>query len=119
MAIYKQNAGDSGKGKIIYNVGIVKGIVRLAVEDVEGVAIQNKKKSSRKSTDDIKVEVVNGNINVSVSVDVYYGFSIPDVAYNIQRNIKHSVESMSKYKIGNIDVKVNGVIFPDDTIVID
>lgn len=119
MAIYKQNAGDSGKGKVIYNVGIVKGIVRLAVEDVEGVAIQNKKKNAKKSADDIKVEVINGNISVGVCVDVYYGFSIPDVAYNIQRNIKHSVESMSKYKIGNIDVKVNGVIFPDEAPVID
>ncbi len=45
---------------------------------------------------------------------MYYGYSISDVAYDIQRNIKHSVESMSKYKIGNIDVKVNGVIFPDE-----
>ncbi|MBO6262644.1 MAG: Asp23/Gls24 family envelope stress response protein [Clostridia bacterium] len=54
-------------------------------------------------------------MNVSVIVNIYYGYSIPDVAYNIQQNIKHSVESMSKYKIGNIDVKVNGVIFPDES----
>ncbi|MBE5742227.1 MAG: Asp23/Gls24 family envelope stress response protein [Clostridiales bacterium] len=114
MTVYKNNTIGSGKGKVVYNVGIVKGIVRLAVEDVEGVAIQNKKKYSKKSVDDIKVEVVNGNINVSVNVEVYYGYSIPDVAYNIQGSVKHSVESMSKYKIGTVDVKVSGVIFPDE-----
>ena len=113
MSNFKLTANEKEKGKVVYNVGIVKGIVRLAVEDVEGVAIQSKNKA-KKSAESIKVDVVNGAINVSVSVDVYYGYSIPDVAYNIQRNIKHSVESMSKYKIGNIDVKVNGVIFPEE-----
>ncbi len=119
MAVYKHNT-DESKGKVVYNVGIVKGIVRLAVEDVEGVAIQDKnKKAVKKSSDGIKVETSNNNINVSVNVDVYYGYSIPDVAYNIQRNVKHSVESMSKYKIGTIDVKVTGVIFPDENSVAD
>ena len=113
MADYKDN-GSEKKGKVIYNIGIVKGIVRLAVEDVAGVAIQYKKRTVRKSTDGIKVDCVNGLINVSVTVDVYYGYGISDVAYDIQRNIKHSVEAMSKYKIGNTDVKVNGVIFPDE-----
>lgn len=111
--MYKGNVDKSENGKVVYNTGIVKGIVRLAVEDVAGVAIQDKK-SSRKSTDSIKVEAVNGNLNVGVSVDVYYGYSIPDVVYDIQKNIKHSVESMSKYKIGAVDVRVDGVIFPEE-----
>lgn len=118
MAVYKHK--DESKGKVVYNVGIVKGIVRLAVEDVEGVAIETKNKIRKNTDSGIKVDVTNsGNINVSVIVDVYYGYSIPDVAYNIQRSIKHSVESMSKYKIGNIDVKVNGVIFPEENTVSD
>lgn len=107
------NADRVGKGKVVYNAGIVNGIVKLAVEDVSGVAIQNKK-TPKKTADCIKVDVSSGNVNVSVSVDVYYGYSIPDVVYNIQKNIKHSVESMSKYKIGNVDVKVEGVIFPEE-----
>ena len=119
MTVYKHNS-DESKGKIVYNVGIVKGIVRLAVEDIEGVAIQNKKKGAKTNSDSIKVSVSpNGTIDVSVNVDVCYGYSIPDVASNIQRNIKHSVESMSKYKIGNIDVKVNGVKFLEEHVVND
>lgn len=114
--MYKGSANNSGKGKIVYNTGIVKGIVRLAVEDVAGVAIKDKK-SSKKSSDCIKVEVLSGNINVGVSVDVYYGYIIPDVVYNIQKNIKHSVEAMSKYKIGNVDVKVDGVLFPEENAI--
>ena len=113
MAYYKRQTEEENKGKIVYNVGIVKGIVRLAVEGVEGVAISNNR--VKKHTDDIKVETDGDAISVKVSVNVYYGYSIPDVAYNIQQNVKHNVESMSKYKIGNIDVKVNGVIFPEES----
>jgi len=114
MASYKANPKSENKGKVVYNVGIVKGIVRLAIDDVPGVSIQNKKRSVTKSKDGIKVDVSGGEINISVIVDILYGYSIPEVAYNIQKNIKHSVESMSKYKIGNVDVKVNGVIFPEE-----
>ena len=114
--MYKGNFEKSGKGKVVYNTGIVKGIVKLAVEDVAGVAIQNKR-SPKKSADCIKIEVSSGSINVNVSVDVYYGYSIPDVVYDIQKNIKHSVESMSKYRIGNVDVRVDGVIFPEENAI--
>ena len=48
---------------------------------------------------------------------MYYGYSIPDVVYDIQKNIKHSVESMSKYRIGNVDVRVDGVIFPEENAI--
>ena len=74
MSELKNSAGER-KGKVVYNIGIVKGIVRLAVEDVSGVAIRSRKKSPT-NTDGIKVDFSN--------------------------------------KIGNIDVKVNGVIFPDE-----
>ncbi len=116
MSYNKNRVDGESKGKVVYNVGIVKGIVRLAVESVEGVAVQAKKKRVQKNSDDIKVEMVGGAITVKVTVDVYYGYSIPDVAYNIQQNIKHNVESMSKYKMGAIDVKVNGVIFPEENV---
>ena len=46
MSVYKRRTEDDNKGKVVYNVGIVKGIVRLAVEDVAGVAIRKKKKNS-------------------------------------------------------------------------
>lgn len=116
MSSYKGRTADENKGKVVYNVSIVKGIVKLAVENVDGVVIRGKNKLANKNTDDIKVETVNGAINVKVSVDVYYGYSVPDVAYNIQQNIKHNVESMSKYKIGDIDVNVNGIIFPEENM---
>ena len=113
MAAYKKNIESENKGKIVYNVGIVKGIIRLAVEDVVGVAMQKTGRSS-KNSDNIKVEANGGKIDVSVNVDILYGYSVRDVAFDIQQNIKHSVESMSKYKIGKIDVRVNGVIFSEE-----
>ncbi len=64
MSDLKNSTGER-KGKVVYNIGIVKGIVRLAVEDVSGVAIRSRKKSP-KNNDGIKVDFSNGQINVSV-----------------------------------------------------
>lgn len=114
MSVYKRHTDNGNKGKVVYNVGIVKGIVRLAVEEVSGVAIQKNNKSRNNVSDDIKINENDGKIDVNVTVSVYYGYSVPDVAFDIQQSIKHNVESMSKYKIGNIDVKVNGIIFSEN-----
>ncbi|MBO6264164.1 MAG: hypothetical protein J6N93_07885 [Clostridia bacterium] len=60
MSVYKGNVDNkAGKGKVVYNVGIVKGIVRLAVEDVAGVAMGSDKKYSKHNSDGIKVDVVS------------------------------------------------------------
>ena len=43
MTVYKHNSDDS-KGKIVYNAGLVRNIVELAVAEVEGtVPAQGKK----------------------------------------------------------------------------
>ena len=36
------------------------------------------------------------------------------MAFKIQESIKHNVESMTEYKIAQVDVKVLGVIFDDE-----
>lgn len=99
-------------GNIVYNSSIVKGIVSLAVTEVDGVASRLDHNGKQISKEDVKISFCDGkNVNVDVSVMVKYGFNIPDVAYNIQQSIKHNVETMSDYKIKNVDVHVVDVVF--------
>ncbi len=100
-------------GKVVYNGSIVKGIVVLAVSEVEGVAKDKEGKLSQK--EDVKITFLDGkNVEVDVSVSVLYGFNIPDVAYNIQQSVKHNVETMSDYKISNVDIHVVDVVFAEN-----
>lgn len=120
MANFKKVPSDGHKGKISYNTGIVNGIVSLAVSEISGVSLPSKnKKSKLNKKDGIRINIEKGEIYVDVSVLVDYGYNVPDVAFKIQENIKHNVESMSEFKIANIDVHVLGVLFKEETAVID
>lgn len=101
-------------GKVIYNGSIVRGIVVLAVSEVDGVASEKNGGSRLSSKDDVKLVFSDDkNVEVDVTVSVRYGFYIPDVAYNIQQSVKHNVETMSDYKIKNVDVHVVDVLFDE------
>ena len=108
MAVYKRGNSER-KGKVTYNAGIVKGIVVLAVEDVQGVAFNKEKLNLTKVTfnnDDV--------VSIDITVDVVYGYSVPDVAFDIQQCVRHNVESMSKYKVDKVDVHVSSVTFEEE-----
>ena len=113
MANYK-NTETASTGKVIYNAGIVKGIVALAVSDVAGVSIR--KLGKKDKLDLIKISFNGDDIDVDVSVDIAYGYNVPDVAFEIQQSVKHNVESMSKYKVNSVDVHFEGVTFSDEII---
>ena len=53
-------------------------------------------------------------VSIDVTVDVIYGYSVPDVAFDIQQCVRHNVESMSKYKVDKVDVHVNSVAFEEE-----
>ena len=111
MSNYKTNESER-KGKVTYNASIVKGIVALAVGDVTGVTLR--KIGKRDSFDLIKISFNGDIIDVDVSVDIEYGYNVPDVAFEIQESVKRNVESMSKYKVESVDVHFEGVSFPEE-----
>ena len=108
MAIYKRGSTER-KGKVTYNAGIVKGIVVLAVEDVQGVA-PNKEKLNLTKVSFTGEDIVS----IDITVNVLYGYSVPDVAFDIQQCVRHNVESMSKYKVDKVDVHVSSVAFEEE-----
>ena len=111
MASVKNN-GDS-KGKVVYNESIIQGIVAIAVSGVEGVVLNLDKKGRSALKDNIKVVSDKDGVYVSVTVSVLHGYSIPDIAYNIQHGVRQNVENMSKYKVAKIDVFIDDVLFEE------
>ena len=107
MAGLKKGLESERNGKVTYNSCIVKGIVVLAVSEVQGVTLKKDK------IDLIKIDFNGDVITVDVTVDVMYGNNIPDVAFEIQDSVKRTVESMSRYKVGTVNVHVDGVYFDE------
>ena len=53
----------------------------------------------------------NGSLAVDVYVRLYYGYSVPDIAYKIQENIKNGISAMVDMRTTKVNVHVMGVDF--------
>ena len=108
MINIKLNTKHDKTGKVVYNAGILNDIVALAVAEVEGtVPLQGKRNG-------ISLYLEKDGIYVDVCVSVRYGHHIPDIAYRIQQTVKQSVENMTHYKVAEVDVHIQDVIFEDE-----
>ena len=101
------NSKDEQSGKVVYNAGIVHNIVALAVAEVEGAVLLQGKKNG------IALNLEKDGIYVDVSVCVKYGYNVPELAYRIQQTIKQNVENMTRYKVAEVDVHIQDVIFDE------
>jgi uncharacterized alkaline shock family protein YloU len=59
----------------------------------------------------VKVEVGQRQAAVDVSIIIDYGFKIPEVANEIQRNVKQAIESMTGLDVVEVNVHVHDVHF--------
>ena len=107
MSNIRLTSNNKQSGKIVYNTGIVQNIVALAVAEVEGVIPTEGKK------DGVSLYLEKDGVYVDISVVVKYGYNVPDLAYRIQQTVKQSVENMTHFKVAEVDVLIQDVIFCD------
>lgn len=98
---------------------VIEVIAGLATVEVDGVAgmsgglaggiaeLLGRKNLSK----GVKVEVGQREAAVDVSIIVEYGHPIPEVASEIQRNVKRSIEMMTGLNVVEVNVHIHDVIF--------
>ena len=59
----------------------------------------------------VKVEVGEKEAAIDLFVIIEFGARIPEVAQQIQRNVKNAVESMTGLKVVETNIHVQGVAF--------
>lgn len=109
MSNFRLTSDDKQNGKTIYNAGIVHNIVALAIAEVEGTVPNTDKKNG------ISLFIEKDGVYANVSVIVKYGYNIPELAYRIQQSVKQSVENMTRFKVAEVDVHIQDVVFGDVT----
>ena len=107
MSNFKLTTDDKQSGKTIYNAGIVHNIVALAIAEVEGTVPNTDKKNG------ISLYIEKDGVYADVSVIVKYGYNIPELAYRIQQTVKQRVENMTRFKVAEVDVHIQDVVFMD------
>lgn len=100
-------------------VGIISGLAATEIAGVAGmsagiaggIAEMLGKKSLAKG---VRVEVGEKEAAVDLYVIMEYGVSIPDVAWQVQENVKKAIESMTGLDVVEVNVHVQGVSFQNE-----
>ena len=85
----------------------VKGVAEMAGGFAGGISeVLSGKKNMAKG---IKVDIGEKETKIDVNIIVEYGARIPDIAFEIQKKVKQSVESMTGLNVAEVNVHVQGV----------
>lgn len=57
----------------------------------------------------IKITQDGDIIKIDLQVNMTFGYKIPEVAWNVQENVKKEVESMTGKKVSSVNIFVKGV----------
>ncbi|WP_411679226.1 Asp23/Gls24 family envelope stress response protein [Clostridium thailandense] len=88
----------------------IKGIVGMSASLVGGITqILSGKKNLSKG---VKVTVGENSAAIDLYVVVEYGIRIPDVALEVQDNVRKAVESMTGLEVSAVNVHVQNVMIP-------
>lgn len=57
----------------------------------------------------VRISQTEEGAAIDIQVSIEYGFKIPEVAWNIQENVKRQVEAMTGEKVKAVNIRVQGV----------
>jgi uncharacterized alkaline shock family protein YloU len=115
-----ESGGDLGSVQI--HNSVIAGIARIAALGVEGVSelsagivegfatVIGTKKSMERG---IRVELEGDFVSLEVHVVMEYGVRIPNVAWQVQTEVRRAVEQMTGKSVRNVQVIVQGVKMPE------
>lgn len=112
---------ENPNGTVSFATEVVATIAGLAATEVDGVASMVSpsagladmftRKNNRNLTKGVRIDLEDNRVSVDITITVDYGSPVPDVARNIQENVKKAIETMSGLDVKKVDVHVTGISF--------
>ncbi len=105
------------------NTDVFEKIAEIAAREVEGVADLSKKSvdikgivKSKTPLKSVKVENVNGAIDITVYICTDESANVKEVSEKVQQNIKDKIQTMTGTAVTRINVVVTDIKFENDSI---
>ena len=107
-------------GKINISNDVIASIAGIAATEIEGVAgmagsvasgLAEKLGAKKNPQKGVKVTVTDEGAVIDLLIVVAFGVRIPELCWEIQENVKNSVESMTGTEVIRVNVFVEGVSF--------
>ena len=113
-----QQASDN-YGKVTFADEVIAIIAGLAATEIPGVAAMSggiaggivEKLGKKNLSKGVKVEVGEKETAIDLYIIVDYGVRIPEIAWNIQENVKKAVENMTGLNVIEVNIHIQGVNF--------
>lgn len=98
-------------GSIHISEEVVASIVKMAVEEVDGVhGLSTNLATKKNSGKSVKLVISEDNeISIDCYIVVTYGCSVVEVAKNVQEAVANLVESTTGHKVSSINVNISGI----------
>ncbi len=105
---------EDSVGRIQISDQVVAVIAGIAATEVEGVAslvgnITNEivsKMGIKNLSKGVKVEMSETSVMAYVTINLMYGFNIPEVCQKVQEKVASSIETMTGLSVASVDVCV-------------
>ena len=113
---------DESLGEVKIADEVVAMIAGLAAMEVEGVASMAgnatreliSKLGMKSLSKGVKVDVLEGVVTVSLSLNLKYGYSIKDITTKVQEKVKAAIENMTGLEVADVNIRVAGVEVPEE-----
>lgn len=95
-------------------VAIIAGLAATEIDGVDSMAgnITNElvgKLGMKNLSKGVKVDVSEDHVSVDLSLNIKYGYNIPDISEKVQEKVKNAIENMTGLTVLDVNVKIAGV----------
>lgn len=108
----------NNKTELSVNTEVIEKMAEIAAKEVDGVAGLSKKAidlkgivKSKNAFKGVKVENINGALEISVFICVKQNARVKEVAEKVQSNIKEKIQSMTGNAVTQVNVNVADIEF--------
>lgn len=108
----------NNKTELSVNTEVIEKMAEIAAKEVDGVAGLSKKTidlkgivKSKNAFKGVKVENINGALEISVFICVKQNARVKEVAEKVQSNIKEKIQSMTGNAVTQVNVNVADIEF--------
>ena len=107
-------------GNVKISLDVVSTIAGIATTEIEGVAgmygtfaggIAEMLGAKRSPSKGVKVDMDGANVTIDLYIVVEYGVRIPELAWEIQENVKNNIETMTGLDVLKVNIHIEGVSF--------
>lgn len=108
---------NEGMGQVQISNEVITIIAGLAATETKGVAsmggnITNELVSRlgvKNLARGVKVSVEEGKVNVDLTLNLDYGYSVPKTSQKVQEKVKAAIENMTGLIVENVNIKIANV----------